>query len=177
MDDSAESAFRDFATTEAGGLRRFAYLLCGDWHFAEDLTQTTLIKIYRAWPKLNHAEVVNAYVRKALLRTWLDEKRKPWRARERRHDTVPDIADAGLDPANRTERAWANTVVRRGLLEVPPKQRAVLVLRYFDELSVAETAAVLGCSEGNVKSQTARGLAALAKAVDPLGPGKGLKIA
>ncbi|HVW44228.1 MAG TPA: SigE family RNA polymerase sigma factor [Amycolatopsis sp.] len=166
MDDPAESAFRDLATTEAAGLRRFAYLLCGDWHLAEDLTQTTLIKIYRAWPKLRDAGVLHAYVRKTLLRTWLDEKRKPWRRRERRHGSVPDVADAGLDPAHGTERAWAKTVVQRGLLEVPPKQRAVLVLRYFDELSVAETAAVLGCSEGNVKSQTARGLATLAKVLD-----------
>ncbi|GAA5163520.1 MULTISPECIES: RNA polymerase sigma factor [Amycolatopsis] len=177
MDDSAEAGFRDFATTSAAGLRRFAYLLCGDWHLAEDLTQTTLLKIYRSWRKLRHDEAIAHYVRRTLLRTWLDEKRKPWRRRESGHDVVPEVADGTLDPAARAERLWARTVVQRGLLEVPPKQRAVLVLRYFDELSVAETAAVLGCSEGNVKSQTARGLAALARIVDRLEPGKGLKIA
>jgi RNA polymerase sigma factor (sigma-70 family) len=100
----------------------------------------------------------------------LDEKRKPWRRREERSEPVPDVADVAPDPASEAQRTWAKSVIQQGLLKVPSKQRAVLVLRYFDELSVAETAEVLGCSEGNVKSQTARGLATLGKAVGLLKP-------
>jgi RNA polymerase sigma factor (sigma-70 family) len=93
-----------------------------------------------------------------LLRTWLDEKRRPWRRSERSEATVPETSALGDDPA---ERLWARDLVHQGLLRLPPRQRAVLVLRYFDELTVAEAAAVMRCSEGTVKSQTSRGLDAL----------------
>jgi RNA polymerase sigma-70 factor (sigma-E family) len=170
MDPTEEARFKDFAQAQAAPLRRFAYLLCGDWHFAEDLMQTTLIKIYRTWSRVRQPEAAGNYVRQVLLRTWLDEKRKPWRRREERSEPVPDVADVAPDPASEAQRTWAKSVIQQGLLKVPSKQRAVLVLRYFDEMSVAETAEVLGCSEGNVKSQTARGLATLGKAVGLLEP-------
>lgn len=169
MKSGDEARFRDFAGVQAPPLRRFAYLLCGDWHLAEDLMQTALFKLYRAWPRVQRREVAGAYVRKILIRTWLDERKKPWRRREERDGPVPDVADDSLDPAALTQLSWTRSVVRRALLKVPEKQRAVLVLRFYDELSVAEAAAVLGCSEGNVKSQTARGLAALGRAVEDAG--------
>ncbi|MFC0115466.1 RNA polymerase sigma factor [Kibdelosporangium aridum] len=167
-----EESFRAFASKHAAGLRRCAYLFCGDWHLAEDLTQNTLIKIYRAWAKVQKQDSLQNYSRRVLLNTWLDEKRKPWRRSELRVDKVPDVADIHADPEANQNRSWAKDMTHRGLLELPPRQRAALVLRYFDDLSVAETAVVLGCSEGTVKSQTARGLATLREVVENLTAGR-----
>jgi RNA polymerase sigma-70 factor (sigma-E family) len=171
MRKSEEDRFRAFAACQAGALRRCAYLFCGDWHLAEDLMQTTLIKVYRAWPKVQKQDSVQNYARKVLLNTWLDEKRRPWRRSELRVETLPDRADVAADPTAAEARSWAKDLAHRALLELPPRQRAALVLRYFDDLSVAETAAVLGCSEGTVKSQTARGLDTLRVVVQNLEAG------
>jgi RNA polymerase sigma-70 factor (sigma-E family) len=167
-----EDRFRAFAGGQATALRRCAYLFCGDWHLAEDLTQTTLIKIYRAWPKVQKQDSMQNYARRVLLNTWLDEKRRPWRRSELRVAAPPDFADVAADPAAAEARSWAKDMTHRALLELPPRQRAALVLRYFDDLSVAETAAVLGCSEGTVKSQSARGLETLRVVVDNLTAGR-----
>ncbi|MCP2166167.1 RNA polymerase sigma factor [Goodfellowiella coeruleoviolacea] len=153
--------FRRFTLANAAALRRSAYLLCGDWHLAEDLMQATLVKVYQAWSRITEPELARSYVRTVLLRTWLDEKRRPWRRSERRDGELPDVADADADPQQDAQRGWRRDLVRRALLSLPPGQRAVLVLRYYDELSVAETAAALGCAEGTVKSQSAKGLARL----------------
>lgn len=115
--------------------------------------QTALVKLYRASPRIADRDAVDGYARQVLLRCWLDERRRPWRRAERTADAVPELAapSAGRDDED----------VLAGLARVPPRQRAVLVLRYFEDLSVADTAAALGCSEGTVKSQASRGLAAL----------------
>jgi RNA polymerase sigma-70 factor (sigma-E family) len=167
-----EERFRAFAGGQAAALRRCAYLFCGDWHLAEDLTQTTLIKIYRAWPTVQKQDSIGNYARKVLLNTWLDEKRRPWRRSELRVAALPDHPDVGADPDAAEARSWAKHLTHQGLLELPPRQRAALVLRYFDDLSVAETAAVLGCSEGTVKSQTARALDTLRSVVRNLSAGR-----
>nr|WP_042183700.1 SigE family RNA polymerase sigma factor [Kibdelosporangium sp. MJ126-NF4]CEL15753.1 RNA polymerase ECF sigma factor [Kibdelosporangium sp. MJ126-NF4]CTQ93679.1 RNA polymerase ECF sigma factor [Kibdelosporangium sp. MJ126-NF4] len=167
-----EESFRAFAEKHAAGLRRCAYLFCGDWHLAQDLTQNTLIKIYRAWAKVQKQDSLQNYSRRVLLNTWLDEKRRPWRRSELRYESVPDTPDVSADPEAAQDRSWAKDMTHRALLELPPRQRAALVLRYFDDLSVVEAAAVLGCSEGTVKSQTARGLATLREVVENLTAGK-----
>ncbi|TDQ05383.1 RNA polymerase sigma factor [Labedaea rhizosphaerae] len=164
MKEAQARAFREFAVANAGPLRRSAYLFCGDWHFAEDLMQASLVKVYRAWSRVQRQDRLGNYARQVLLRTWLDEKRKPWRRAEF-SATVPDTPDVSADPDERAQRDWTRDVVRTALLAIPPKQRAVVVLRYFDDLSVAETAQVMRCSEGTVKSQTARGLDALRAAL------------
>ncbi|MGP4115416.1 RNA polymerase sigma factor [Streptomyces sp. 4N509B] len=156
-----EERFREFAAGQARPLRRTAYLLCGDWHLAEDLTQSVLIRMYRSWPRLERRGELGPYVRRVLVRAWLDEGRRPWR-RERAVATLPDAPDpAATGPDDVASHLDARNAVHRALLALPPRQRATLVLRYFDDLSVAQTAAALGCSEGNVKSQTARGLTTL----------------
>lgn len=160
MKEVDAQAFREFAVANAAPLRRCAYLFCGDWHLAEDLMQASLMKVYRAWSRVQEQDRLGNYARQVLLRTWLDEKRKPWRRAEFAAP-VPDTPDVSADPDEQAHRDWARDVVRKALLSVPPKQRAVVVLRYFDDLSVAETAQVMRCSEGTVKSQTARGLDAL----------------
>lgn len=166
MRRSVEDHFREFARSQAGLLRRSAYLLCGDWHLADDLVQTTLIKMHRAWPRVARTDNPVSYARKTLLRCWLDERRRPWRRAERRDGQLPDEIAGGADPAVAAARRDLRTALFRALSEIPPRQRAVLVLRFFESLSVAETAEALGCSDGTVKSQTARGLAAMRAALD-----------
>ncbi|GAA1355372.1 RNA polymerase sigma factor [Saccharothrix algeriensis] len=171
MREADERAFRDFAAGHAASLRRTAYLFCGDWHTAEDLMQASLLKLYQAWHRVQWRDNPSAYARKVLLRTWLDEKRRPWRRAEQRDGEVPDVADSSVDPEAASEQLWARDLVHAALLHVPPRQRAALVLRYFEDLPVSEVAVAMGCSEGTVKSQTARGLAALRAAVVALDRG------
>jgi len=148
-----EMGYRDYVAHRMDGLRRTAYLLCGDWHMADDLVSTALVKLLRHWRRISVMEQPDAYVRRMLLRAWLDEKRRPWR-REHATAVLPDRATAVADSAERL-------TILAHLAELPPRRRAVLILRYFCDLSVAETAEALGCSEGTVKSQTARALDAL----------------
>jgi RNA polymerase sigma-70 factor (sigma-E family) len=153
-----EAAFRAFAWSRRGGLRRTAYLMCGDWHQADDLVQTTLIKLYVAWRRIRSGEQPDAYTRRILTRAFLDERRRPWR-REAPVDTLVDVA------AHRpgTEE---HLDLRAALAQLPPRQRATIVLRYWADASVAETADALNCSEGTVKSQTARAIAQLRTLLD-----------
>ncbi|TDP97095.1 SigE family RNA polymerase sigma factor [Labedaea rhizosphaerae] len=150
-----DAEFGEYVDSRLTLMRRTAFLLGGgDWHAAEDLVQTALTKLYTAWPRLRQDGAVDAYVRKVLVRTVIDESRRPWRKRERSVDEPPDVSV----PAVRVDDVLD---VRRALRRLPAGQRAVVVLRYWDDLSITETARVLGRSEGTVKSQAAKGLAAL----------------
>ncbi|MEU3771014.1 SigE family RNA polymerase sigma factor [Amycolatopsis keratiniphila] len=158
MRSGDDASFREFARDKALPLRRTAYLLCGDWHLAEDLVQTALIKLYRVWPKVRRKGPVDNYTRQILMRCWLDERRRPWRSRENRDGVVPE------EPAAPAEAGISDSLLR-ALAEVPPKQRAAVVLRYCADLPVAEVAVALRCSEGTVRSQAARGLDVLRAAL------------
>lgn len=147
-----EAGYREYVTHRLDGFRRTAFLLCGDWHQADDLVSIALVKLLRHWRRVSGMEQPDAYVRRILLRAWLDERRRPWR-RERPTDAVPDRAD----PATANAHAERMDVLAH-LAKLPPRRRAVLVLRYFCDLSVEQTAAALGCTEGTVKSQAARAL-------------------
>lgn len=166
MTAELDEQFREFARAQSGPLRRFGYLLCADWHLAEDLVQTTLVKMYRAWPRLQRRDTVSRYARQTLLRCWLDEKRRPWRRSESRDGELPDVADPAIDLGSHGDRAVDRERVLRAMTELAPRQRAVLVLRFWEDLSVAETAATLGCSDGNVKSQQSRALEKLRGVLD-----------
>nr|WP_323055886.1 SigE family RNA polymerase sigma factor [Lentzea sp. NEAU-D7] len=143
--------FGEFVDARALVMRRTAYLLCGDWHRAEDIVQTALIKMYVAWSRVRK-DTVDAYARKVLVRTAIDETRRGFFQRERIVDAVPESAVTDAD---------SDLDLRRALDALPPGQRAVVVLRYWEDLSVTETARILGRTEGTVKSQAAKGLAAL----------------
>jgi RNA polymerase sigma-70 factor (sigma-E family) len=156
-----DAGFREFARDRTLALRRTAYLLCLDWHLAEDLVQTALFKLYRAWPRIGHSESIDNYARRVLTRCWLDEGRRLWRRRERRDGVVPEPVSAGFDPALGAVASGLSDLLLRALAEIGPRQRAVVVLRFCFDLPVAEVASTLGCSEGTVKSQTTRGLDAL----------------
>ncbi|BCJ71297.1 RNA polymerase sigma24 factor [Catellatospora sp. IY07-71] len=147
-DDEAE--YREFVTARLDQLRRIAYLLCHDWHGADDLVSTVLLKLFRSWRRVRRAGNVDAYVRAMLTNAWLDERRRPWR-REWPEAQLPDTPAPIAEPDG--ERG-----VGRLLRELGPRQRAVVVLRFYCDLSVEETAALLGISEGTVKSQSARAL-------------------
>jgi RNA polymerase sigma-70 factor (sigma-E family) len=148
-----EAEFREFVAESSTSLSRIAFLLCGDRHFAQDLVQNCLVRLYQAWPRIREPD---AYARRVLLRCWINELRRPWRRAERQV-ALPELAD----PAEGTGSADLRDVLRRALAEIPPRQRATVVLRYMCELSVSDTAAALRCSEGTVRSQATRGLAAL----------------
>jgi RNA polymerase sigma-70 factor (sigma-E family) len=153
---AADAAFTDFAAATRGRLRSTAYLLCGDWERASDHVQEGLIRVYVAWPRLVRQGGEVAYARKAVVSAFLDASRKR-SSTERPTADHPDRA-SGEDLASAVaDRAALMTALAR----LPERQRACVVLRYFEELDVRETAAVLGCSEGTVKSQTSRALASL----------------
>jgi RNA polymerase sigma-70 factor (sigma-E family) len=154
---------RDFAAYVEGrrmALRGTAYLLCGDWHSADDLTQTALTRLYLVWRRIDRIRSIDAYARQVLVRAYLDERRRPWR-RERSAANPPDAPASGDLPAAVDERLSLEVLLRA----LPPRQRAVLVLRYWCDLDVRATAEVLGISEGTVKSASARGLAAVREAL------------
>ncbi|HEV7647550.1 MAG TPA: SigE family RNA polymerase sigma factor [Actinophytocola sp.] len=161
MEERDEQDFAEYFVARRDAVRRSAYLLCGDWHRADDLAQTAFVALHRRWRKIRDRGALDAYVRRTLVRAVIDESRRPWR-RERFVDEVPDVPH----PAGEI----GNTVATRaalldGLRRVPPRQRAVLVLRFLEGLDVAGTAEALKCSEGTVKSQTSRGLTALREAL------------
>jgi RNA polymerase sigma-70 factor (sigma-E family) len=151
--DDAE--FLDFAAAVRPQLRRTAYLICHDWDAAADITQEALIRPYVAWPRLEHSTGLRTYARRTLVRVALDGARKR-SSQELPTARVPDRA--GEDPATATVE---RLVLIDALATLPPRQRACVVLRHYDDLSVDDVAAALGCRAGTVKSQTARGLATL----------------
>ncbi|MBK1784792.1 SigE family RNA polymerase sigma factor [Prauserella cavernicola] len=157
MDHRDEQEFAEYFAAKRDSVRRTAYMLCGDWHRADDLAQTAFVALHRRWRKIRDRAATDAYVRKTLVRASIDESRRPWR-RERQSDELPEPPPEGNPLA---DRVALREDLLTALREVPPKQRAVLVLRYFEGLDVSGVAKVLRCSEGNVKSQTARGLANL----------------
>jgi RNA polymerase sigma-70 factor (sigma-E family) len=155
-----ESEFRAFLIARAPVLRRMAFVLCGDWHHAEDLVQSTMIKLYGSWSRVRDRGKLDAYVRRTLVRVFVDESRRGWR----RESPTPTVVD-GVNPDERLIDDRLALV--SALARVPARQRACIVLRYWEDLSVAATAEALGCSEGTVKSQTARGLQTLRGLMQP----------
>jgi RNA polymerase sigma-70 factor (sigma-E family) len=148
-----DEQFHQFVVSRRAALVRTATLLtAGDAHLAEDLVQSTLTKLYVAWPSFQRADNPDGYVRRTLVNALTDERRRWWRRSERPMAEVPDRAAA--DHVN----GDVSDGLRVALKELPPKMRAALVFRYFYDLDVADTADALGCSEGTVKSQTARAL-------------------
>jgi RNA polymerase sigma-70 factor (sigma-E family) len=155
VDALAEAEFERYFRARRDAVRRTAYLMCGDWHRADDHTQAAFVALHRHWRRVRDKGALDAWMRRTLMRTVVDESRRPWR-RERFTDDVVAVDRVVADPDMTTRHVLVD-----GLRAVPPRQRAVLVLRYLDGLDVAATAAALGCSEGTVKSQTSHGLAAL----------------
>jgi len=152
----APPAFEAYVHTRSPALLRMAFLLTGDTHLAEDLVQTALAKVVDRWTALVAQGDPHPYVRTVVLHTALGRRRRRWQG-ERPSASVPDAAD----PADAEAAAIGRERLRGALLALPPRQRAAVILRHYEDLSEADAAKALGCSAGTVKSQTARGLARL----------------
>lgn len=150
--ESAE--FADFVRARYPNLLRTAYLLVGDRGLAEDLVQAGLIKTLGAWDRLVHPDVAEAYMRTTIVRLAGRWGRRRW------HGEIPTSRVPDIETASAPDSGLALDV-RRALAQLPWEQRAVLVLRYFDDLSEGDIAAALGCSVGTVKSRASRALDAL----------------
>ena len=149
--------FREYFAARREVVRRTAYVLCGDWHWADDLTQTAFMRLVVSWRKVRDQQSLDAYVRTCLVRTYLSEAGRMWRRREWSTAEPPERAV----PADPTDSTAGLLTFAAALRRLPARQRAVLVCRYYQDLDVATTAATLGCSVGTVKSHTARGLTRL----------------
>ena len=156
-----EAEYVAFVTARQTHLRRIAYAICGDWHQADDLLQIALTKLYVAWPRVRRDGREEAYVRQIIVRSHIDEHRRPWRREEAGLDGHDPAARPGLAVEDRSELVDA-------LQALPPMQRRTVVLRHWLGLSVEETAAELGIATGTVKSHSSRGLAALQERIGHL---------
>jgi RNA polymerase sigma-70 factor (sigma-E family) len=155
-----EQEFTKFVAERNHALFRVAYALTGNQHAAEDLLQGALAKTYVKWSRISTD--AEGYVKRILYRDWISL----WRRRVRRPETMTatppeQIGDDG------SEQTVLRLVLRQALLELPPRQRAVVVLRYLDDLGEREVAEILGCSPGTVASQASRALAKLRRTVGP----------
>jgi RNA polymerase sigma-70 factor (sigma-E family) len=154
MSGARDSTFTQFVDARRAHLRRIAYAICGDWHRADDLVQTALVKLYLAWPRVHRDGREEAYVRTIIVRADVDEHRRPWRRESAGLPVVDRPAREGLPVEERS-------ALFEALQELPEMQRKVVVLRHWLGLSVAETAEELRIGQGTVKSHSSRGLATL----------------
>jgi len=157
--------FTGYVQARLAWLRRVAYLLCQDWQRADDLVQTAITSLYVHWRRARAMESVDGYARTILVRAFLSERRGGWARRVTLTGALPDTPDQAPDADDVLD-------VRSALAGLPPRQRATLVLRFYCDLNVDQAARVLGCSTGTVKSQTAKALASLRRALEP-GTGTG----
>jgi RNA polymerase sigma factor (sigma-70 family) len=155
-----ERRYVEYVSSRLTWLRKVAFLLCQDWHRADDIAQAAITKLYVHWRKAGTADNLDACARRVLLREFLGARRTAWASRV-------DLTAAPLDnrpPAD--SDPTMRIAVRSALVDVPPRQRAALVLRYYCDLSVAETADLLGCSTGTEEPDLAGGLGSLRRALD-----------
>ncbi|MFG2038441.1 SigE family RNA polymerase sigma factor [Dactylosporangium sp. NPDC048998] len=157
MRTERQRQYVEYVNGRLPGLHKLAYVLCGDGHRADDLVQQTITRLYVRWRRISEVEHLDQYVRTMLVRAYVDEKRRPWA----RTALVADLPDRGDPGVRLDERVTDAVTVRAALERVPPRQRAVLILRFLCDMSVEDVAAALDCSAGTVKSQSARGLATL----------------
>lgn len=156
-----DADFVAYYEARAVAVRKTAYVLCGDWHLAEDLTQIAFTKLYQAWHRLERYEALDGYVRQTLLRAFLDDRRRPWR---REYATGPQSAVFDVPVVDSTSTD-DREILLAALARIPKRRRAVLVLRYWEDLPVEQVALMLDCSPGTVRSQASRGLADLRTAL------------
>ena len=160
-----DAAFTEWVRSERSLLMRTAYLLCGDAHLAEDLVQTSLTRLYLAWPRVANMDWPNAYARRALINAHIDMTRRPWWSRERSVGAAPVPPPGHGQPAveDSADRAATGSLLIAALLTLAPGQRRVVVLRHLWDLSVSQAAEELGCSTGTVKSQDSDALRRLSQ--------------
>jgi RNA polymerase sigma-70 factor (sigma-E family) len=161
----ARGEFERFAAVHAEALLRSAYLMAGDRGEAEDLVQECLLRLARKWPRVRSMDQPGAYARRVLFNLILDGGRR--RARRRTELLAAQTTNGRAAAVDATAPLETRADLVRALGGLPPRQRAVLVLRYFADLPAAEVALILDCSQGTVKSSTSRGLERLRQTLDP----------
>jgi RNA polymerase sigma-70 factor (sigma-E family) len=162
VDQVLDDEFSRYVKQNRSALRRRAFLLCGDWDEADDLVQSTLVKMYRRWHDLDRREELGAYTRRVMFRTFVSERRAHRWSRELVRDELPEP-----DPEPDGQARLGDRLLLLGALaRLGPRQRAAIVLRYWEDLSVEETAWVLGCSAATVRSQASRALETLRSMLD-----------
>ncbi len=160
MNPRRDEEFTHYVSAHLASFRRLAYLLCQDWHRADDLVQAAITRLYVQWGRASAVDHTDAYAKTILVREFLREQRSGWARRVTLDAATPDR------PAFTPDRDSALDV-RTALAALPARQRATLVLRFYCDLSVEQAAELLGCSAGTVKSQTAKGIAALRARLGP----------
>lgn len=158
MTSQRDHDYIEYVTLRLPELRRLALLLCQDLHRADDLVQQAIIKVYLHWPKAAAADNIDPYVRAIVVREFLHERRSSW---TRRVTVTADLPDA---PAVVPDQEWSLDL-QAAVAALPPRQRAVLVLRFYSDLNIDQTAQALQCTPGTIKSQTAKALASLRTAL------------
>ncbi|WP_203964833.1 SigE family RNA polymerase sigma factor [Actinocatenispora thailandica] len=154
MDPRQRQNYESYIQGRVTSLRRTAYRLAGSWDAADDLVQDTFVKLYLHWAKATAARSIDAYSRRILVNTFLEQLRRPWYRRVLSVATPPDRPTGAVDHDGALD-------LRAALDRLAAGQRAVLILRYWEGLDVAETAEALGCSVGTVKSQTSAAIGRL----------------
>jgi RNA polymerase sigma-70 factor (sigma-E family) len=154
--EDKDTEFESYMAARQPSLLRTAYLLTGDIHTAEDLVQIALAKLYLSWDRVQQRELVDGYVRRILVNEHNSLWRRAWRRREVTTGYIPEQATP-----HREADDGRNAALWDFVQTLPRKQRAAIVLRYYEQLSEAETAEVLGVSVGTIKSQTSRAVASL----------------
>jgi RNA polymerase sigma-70 factor (sigma-E family) len=162
---TADAEFERYVGDSFARLCRTGFLLCGDWQRAEDAVQETLLKMHRSWGRIERHEGLDAYARQTLVRTLIDDWRHPWRQRENVASHLPE-AESASSSIDATTQIDDRALLVQAVALLSPRQRACVVLRFYLDASVADTAAALGCSEGNVKRLTSDGLTALRHVLD-----------
>ncbi|MGA9746723.1 MAG: SigE family RNA polymerase sigma factor [Nocardioides sp.] len=148
------AAFVEFVAARSAALHRVAYLMVGDHALAQDLLQESLTKTYVAWSRLREVRNAEAYTRRVITTTAISWRRKKsWH--ETPHEELPDLVSTATEDTD--TRTW----VWEALQQLPPRQRAAVVLRYYEDLTEAQTAAAMGCAVGTVKSQVSAALRTL----------------
>jgi RNA polymerase sigma-70 factor (sigma-E family) len=162
VSNQRDDEFTDFVADHGARLLRTACLVTGDRHLGEDLVQTALAKAFGSWAKVQRADHPFAYVRQLMINTHLSWLRRLTNT-ERVVETFPDLASGDLQSTHAD-----GDELRRALLTLSPRVRTAVVLRYFDDLSEADTAALMGCSRSTVNNHVTRGLAALRVLLAPV---------
>ena len=164
MSRSRDAEYTEYVAARLSSLRRLAAVLCDDWQRADDLVQAALVKLYVHWGQVRAASHADAYARAVLVREFLHDRRSTWVKRVSLAGEVTDAPAAAVDHD-------AALDLRAAVAALPSRQRATLVLRFYCDLNVDQAAEILGCSPGTVKSQTARALDAVRRALGPADAG------
>jgi RNA polymerase sigma-70 factor (sigma-E family) len=152
-----DDGFAEYVKEARPAIRRSAFMLVGDWYEADDLVQRTLIALYRRWNRLDGHDHLGGYVRTVMVRLVISDRRRHRWSREQTQDSLPEPPP---EP-DATRQIADRQLLIAALAELPPRQRSAIVLRYWEDLSVEETARTMGCSAATVRSQTARAMAIL----------------